>query len=177
MSIDAAVAGPRPYRPPSNHCPIPLTCSWQLVGVAAFILWTRGLVDRDRLSNHERYHRTVIRWIRVDIVSSSRHGHRAWLASLLAVIAAGALSAGCGGPSQADHAQLTETYRNEAACEYVLSHGPGWPMVTPRGTRPRSSITWLQMHLVRPFNTSFRQCRLLLRRTTFPKSHRQVATW
>jgi hypothetical protein len=61
---------------------------------------------------------------------------RAWLASLSAAVAAGALAAGCGGASQAGHAsqaRLTAAGRNKAACEYVLVTWPGVGQGYPKG--------------------------------------------
>jgi hypothetical protein len=79
-------------------------------------------------------------------VSHTQHENRRYpprmnwlgLASLSAVIAAGALSAGCGGPSQADHAnqaRLTAAGRNVAACQYVLVTWSGLAQRYPRGYR------------------------------------------
>ena len=71
-----------------------------------------------------------------DVRRYSRSMKRTRWASFAALVAAGAIAAGCGGTSQADHpnqAQFTATSRNKAACEYVLVTWSGLDRGYPKG--------------------------------------------
>ena len=74
-----------------------------------------------------------------DVRRYSRSMSRTRWASLAALVAAGAIAAGCGGTSQADHAnqaRLTAASRNKAACEYVLVTWSGLAHTFPKGYEP-----------------------------------------